>query len=340
MDTGPKQRFVGVGLIVLGGLFLMVSNHLLLAWGNVWPLFAILAGLLLLRLYAAKRSGELLFGGLTFLLLGLFLFLFTLGLFPWNRMGALWPVIPLIAGAGFLAVAAASRHNAAALVTGAAVVLFGVLGILREADVIQARVVAPLVRLWPLVLVLAGVVLLRASAKRGDPDMKAVRAVIDEAETGDAAGWPLATDQHVESAIVDKVKTAGTGSGVPVLVSELRRHFPRFSWVGVYRLREGELTLSEGEYEGSPPGHRQIALSEGLCGASARESTTITVPDVSRDDRYLCCSPAVKSEIVIPIVRGGTVIGVLDIDSDELNAFGGDDKTTLERIVEKTAAYL
>jgi len=179
-NSARKRKFTGIGLIVIGALFLMVSNDVLLGWSNVWPLFPILGGMLFLRVYARNKTPEMLFGGMSALLMGVFLLFFSLGIFSWARMEVLWPVIPAIAGAGLLAVAATHHGTTASLIIGVVVILFAFLGFLREGGVINERVVAPFIRLWPLVLVVAGITMLRTRPKGEDPDLKAVRDVIEE----------------------------------------------------------------------------------------------------------------------------------------------------------------
>ena len=173
-----KRQLTGVGLIVIGVLFLLVSNSIWLGWANVWPLFPILAGMLFLRVYTRGRTPEMLFGGIATMLMGVFLLFFSLNIFPWSRMDTLWPVIPAIGGTALLAVAAAHFHGTGSLITGAVFILFAFLGILHEAGVINERVIAPFVRLWPLVLVVAGVTLLRTKPASEDADMKAIREVM------------------------------------------------------------------------------------------------------------------------------------------------------------------
>lgn len=178
-STARKRKFTGIGLIVIGVLFLMVSNDILLGWVNVWPLFPILAGMLFLRVYARGKTPEMLFGGISALLMGVFLLFFSLGIFTWSRMEVLWPVMPAIAGIGLLAVAATHHGTTASLIIGVVVILFAFLGFLREGGVINERVVSPFIRLWPLVLVVAGITMLRTRPKGEDPDLKAVRDVIE-----------------------------------------------------------------------------------------------------------------------------------------------------------------
>jgi GAF domain-containing protein len=81
-------------------------------------------------------------------------------------------------------------------------------------------------------------------------------------------------------------------------------------------------------------------MDEGICGAAATEKRTIVVPDVGADDRYLTCNLAVKSEIVVPILAEGQIVGVLDVDSNELDAFTGEDRRFLEGLAERAAPYL
>ena len=64
MDSERKRKITGTGLIVIGGLFLMVSNDIWLGWANVWPLFPILGGMLFLRVYSRSKTPEMLFGGI------------------------------------------------------------------------------------------------------------------------------------------------------------------------------------------------------------------------------------------------------------------------------------
>ena len=77
---------------------------------------------------------------------------------------------------------------------------------------------------------------------------------------------------------------------------------------------------------------RHIPLGRGICGAAAAEKATIIVDDVNTDPRYLACSLETKSEIVVPIMKGGEVLGEIDIDSDRLAAFGAADQKMLEAV--------
>ena len=78
----------------------------------------------------------------------------------------------------------------------------------------------------------------------------------------------------------------------------------------------------------------RIKKGRGVCGVSWEEATTLIVADVEKFPGHIACSSLSKSEIVVPIIRNGEVIGVLDVDSEKLNSFDEHDKHYLEQIVE------
>jgi L-methionine (R)-S-oxide reductase len=121
-------------------------------------------------------------------------------------------------------------------------------------------------------------------------------------------------------------------------VAALKAGLPRYTWVGIYLLEGDELVL--GPYIGKPSPHTRIPLNRGICGAAASEKRTIIVDDVNSDPRYLACSIETKSEIVVPIMRGETVLGEIDIDSDRAAAFGESDRALLERVAVALAEKL
>lgn len=115
------------------------------------------------------------------------------------------------------------------------------------------------------------------------------------------------------------------------IVDYLHGNFPTYSWVGIYWVEGSQLVL--GPWKGrEATEHTRIPIGTGVCGAAAASGRTEVVPDVTRDRRYLACFPYAKSEIVVPIVAGGKVIGEIDIDGNERNAFGPEDQRFLERI--------
>lgn len=103
-----------------------------------------------------------------------------------------------------------------------------------------------------------------------------------------------------------------------------------FWWTGFYRVIDGVLVL--GPFQG-PLACTRIRKGKGVCGTAWAEGRTQVVPDVEQFPGHIACSSASKSEIVVPICDGETVVGVLDIDSAELSTFDETDRLWLEKIV-------
>lgn len=143
----------------------------------------------------------------------------------------------------------------------------------------------------------------------------------------------LAMDlDRVEALSADLERVAENRSAAPLmraLVGLFKARVPHYHWVGIYLLEGEELRL--GPFAGKPSPHSRIPMSEGICGAAAREARAVLVPDVQADRRYLACSLATRSELVVPIMEGGKVLGEIDIDSDQPNAFNEHDQALLER---------
>ncbi len=91
-----------------------------------------------------------------------------------------------------------------------------------------------------------------------------------------------------------------------------------FFWVGFYLVDGEQLVL--GPFQG-PIACTRIAFGKGVCGASWEQKTAILVPDVEAFPGHIACSSLSRSEVVLPLMKNGEVIGVLDVDSDQLNAF-------------------
>jgi L-methionine (R)-S-oxide reductase len=96
-------------------------------------------------------------------------------------------------------------------------------------------------------------------------------------------------------------------------------------------VKNNELVL--GPFQG-PVACTRIQRGKGVCGSSWDQSRTLIVPDVDAFPGHIACSSASKSEIVIPIIRKGSVIGVLDVDSAELNSFDETDALYLSQILD------
>lgn len=104
-----------------------------------------------------------------------------------------------------------------------------------------------------------------------------------------------------------------------------------FFWVGFYTVKEEQLVLSP--FQG-PIACTRIRFGKGVCGTAWKERRTLIVPDVDRFPGHIACSSASRSEIVVPVFHEETLIGVLDIDSDHLDAFDETDRLYLEKIVQ------
>ena len=102
-----------------------------------------------------------------------------------------------------------------------------------------------------------------------------------------------------------------------------------FFWVGFYFVKGGELVL--GPYQG-PVACTRIQIPNGVCGAAAASRESVIVEDVEKFPGHIACSSLSKSEIVIPIIRNGKVLAVLDVDSDRLNMFDKTDEEYLSEI--------
>ncbi len=138
------------------------------------------------------------------------------------------------------------------------------------------------------------------------------------------------------------MRLAASAPDARALMSEtvalLQRERPHYNWVGVYLLENGELIL--GPFVGKPTPHTRIALNKGICGAAASTGKTVIVDDVNQDPRYLACSLETRSEIVVPIIRDGRVLGEIDIDSDTPAAFTAHDRRLLEAAAKIVALRL
>lgn len=103
----------------------------------------------------------------------------------------------------------------------------------------------------------------------------------------------------------------------------------RFWWVGFYRVQDGELVL--GPFQG-PLACTRIRKGRGVCGTAWERGESVVVPDVELFAGHIACSSLSRSEIVVPLVRDGEVIGVLDIDSELPAHFDETDRLWLERL--------
>jgi len=113
------------------------------------------------------------------------------------------------------------------------------------------------------------------------------------------------------------------------LAAALKEQFG-WLWVGFYLVKEGELVV--GPFQG-PVACTRIRKGKGVCGTSWAEERTLIVPDVEAFPGHIACSSLSRSEIVVPVRAGDTIVGVLDVDSAALQAFDEEDQRWLEEIV-------
>lgn len=108
------------------------------------------------------------------------------------------------------------------------------------------------------------------------------------------------------------------------------RETMNFFWVGFYFVKGSELVL--GPFQG-PVACTRIGYGKGVCGTAWKLKEAILVPDVDKFPGHIACSSLARSEMVLPIIKDGEVVLILDVDSDQLNDFNETDKAALMQIV-------
>ncbi|HVC51169.1 MAG TPA: GAF domain-containing protein [Stellaceae bacterium] len=105
---------------------------------------------------------------------------------------------------------------------------------------------------------------------------------------------------------------------------------PDLNWAGFYFAQGRELVL--GPFQGKPACVR-IAWGSGVCGTAAARAASVVVPDVNEFPGHIACDPDSAAELVVPLIEGGRVTGVLDLDSPVRGRFDDDDRAGCERLV-------
>lgn len=141
------------------------------------------------------------------------------------------------------------------------------------------------------------------------------------------------TKQEIYEGLIPQIKGLVEGESDQVanlanVCAALKETFS-FFWVGFYLVKEDELVL--GPFQG-PVACTRIRKGKGVCGTSWEKGETILVPDVEAFPGHIACSSLSKSEIVVPLIKDGKVIGVLDVDSDQLNDFDETDALHLSTL--------
>ena len=116
-----------------------------------------------------------------------------------------------------------------------------------------------------------------------------------------------------------------------VKLAEMIRHSRGYRWVGVYDVGPELVSIVAFSGPGAPT-YPQFPITKGLTGSAIREKRTIVVGDVGCDPRYLTAFGSTRSEIIIPIIdeTSGAVIGTIDVESEQKNAFSAEDQAMLE----------
>jgi L-methionine (R)-S-oxide reductase len=119
----------------------------------------------------------------------------------------------------------------------------------------------------------------------------------------------------------------------------LNQFLKEINWVGFYLYEQEKNELVLGPFQGLPACVR-IPLGKGVCGTAAAERKTIRVEDVHQFPGHIACDAASQSEIVVPMIKAGQLIGVLDIDSPIINRFDEIDQSMLEQFVHALVEFL
>ncbi len=127
------------------------------------------------------------------------------------------------------------------------------------------------------------------------------------------------------------VKTTNPTARMATMVAVLHQKFDYFFWTGFYLLDEGELTV--GPYQGSLA-CMVLRKNAGVCWAGIQQQKSLVVANVHEFPGHIACDSRSQSEVVVPLLKDGEIIGILDVDSKELNSFSQADAEGLETLVE------
>jgi L-methionine (R)-S-oxide reductase len=138
---------------------------------------------------------------------------------------------------------------------------------------------------------------------------------------------------------IKSIIQSGNENKLKEICEFLKDKVKHYDWVGFYMVK-GKDELVLGPFAGEDTEHKKIKFGQGICGQAAKQEKIFIVPDVSKEDNYLSCSPEVLSEIVVPIFKDNKVIGEIDIDSHKINPFTNKDQKFLKDIAEMVAHLL
>lgn len=132
--------------------------------------------------------------------------------------------------------------------------------------------------------------------------------------------------------------THGRAQKARAIAAEIRSRGV-YRWVGIYAVLPSEISVLGWDGPG-PPAHPRFPRDRGLCGAAAASGKTVVVDDVAADPRYLTTFGSTRSEMVVPVADAGEVVGLIDVESDQVAAFDECDRAAVERLTGAMAAFL
>jgi GAF domain-containing protein len=132
--------------------------------------------------------------------------------------------------------------------------------------------------------------------------------------------------RELTSLLADEADLIANAANTAALIFEA---VPRLNWVGFYFLKDGGLVV--GPFQGRPACVR-IAAGQGVCGAAVARKQTVLVDDVHAFPGHIACDVDSRSELVVPLLRDGAILGVLDLDSPLTGRFEAEDQVGVERI--------
>lgn len=134
--------------------------------------------------------------------------------------------------------------------------------------------------------------------------------------------------QQAQALLNDEPDAIANAANLSALIFDL---VPRLNWAGFYFVKGSELVL--GPFQGKVACTR-IPIGSGVCGTSVDQQKTLRVADVHNFSGHIACDSASESEVVVPLFVDGRVIGVLDIDSPELDRFSESDQVLFEQLAQ------
>jgi L-methionine (R)-S-oxide reductase len=148
------------------------------------------------------------------------------------------------------------------------------------------------------------------------------------ADTGSKRDFYASLAQQLTGLLHGEPDATANAANMSALIYEL---MPDLNWAGFYFMRGPELVL--GPFQGKVACVR-IPVGRGVCGTAVERKASMVVPDVHTFPGHIACDSASRSELVVPLIRNGAVLGVLDLDSPSPNRFDEDDREGCEALVQ------